>query len=113
MRVIPIDDRKMTLTVATPPRRQSKPNPFTGEIDFDVDVLAVTEDGKADLLRVTVPESGLAKNVVPLVAVQVDGFIGRVWEKQDGRHGVMFACDAMGPVVATNGSAAKASAAAS
>ncbi len=43
MRVIPIDDRKMTLTVATPPRRQSKPNPFTGEIDFDVDLLAVTE----------------------------------------------------------------------
>ncbi len=51
--------------------------------------------------------------MVPLVAVQVDGFIGRVWEKQDGRHGVMFACDAMGLAVATNGSAAKASAAAS
>ena len=36
----------------------------------------------------TVPDSGLDKKVVPLVAVQVDGFIGRVWEKQDGRHGV-------------------------
>jgi hypothetical protein len=57
VRVIPIDDRKMTLTVATPPRRQSKPNPFTGETDCDVDVLAVTEDGKADLLRITVPDS--------------------------------------------------------
>jgi hypothetical protein len=113
MRVIPIDDRKMTLTVATPPRRQSKPNPFTGEIDWDVDVLAVTEDGKADLLRITVPDSGLDKKVGPLMAVQVDGFIGRVWEKQDGRHGVMFACDAMALAVSANGSVAKASAAAS
>ena len=97
MRVIPIDDRKMTLTVATPPRRQSKPNPFTGEIDWDVDVLAVTSDGKADLLRVTVPDSGLDKKVVPLVAVQVDGFIGRVWEKQDGRHGVDVRLRCHGP----------------
>ena len=113
MRVIPIDDRKMTLTVATPPRRQSKPNPFTGEIDWDVDVLAVTEDGKADLLRITVPDSGLDKKVGPLMAVQVDGFIARVWEKQDGRHGVMFACDAMALAVSANGSPAKASAAAS
>jgi hypothetical protein len=113
VRVIPIDDRKTTLTVATPPRRQSKPNPFTGEIDWDVDLLAVTSDGKADLLRVTVPDSGLAKNVVPLVAVDVDEFIARVWEKQDGRHGVMFACDAMRPSAAANGSAAKTSAAVS
>jgi hypothetical protein len=113
MRVIPIDDRKMTLTVATPPRRQSKPNPFTGEVDWDVDVLAVTADGKADLLRVTVPDSGLDKKVGALMTVQVDGFIARVWEKQDGRHGTMFACDAMALAVATNGSASKASAAAS
>jgi hypothetical protein len=113
MRVIPIDDRKMTLTVATAPRRQPKPNPFTGEIDWDVDLLAVTSDGKADLLRVTVPESGMAKNLAPLTPVQVEGFIARVWEKQDGRHGVMFACDALRPVATTNGSAAKASAAAS
>jgi hypothetical protein len=103
----------MTLTVATAPRRQSKPNPFTGEVDYDVDLLAVTEDGKADLLRVTVPESGLAKNIVPLAAVEVEGFVARVWEKQDGRHGVMFACDAMRLVVASNGAGAKASAAAS
>src|SRR3974390_2894006 len=103
MRVIPIDDRKMTLTVATTPRRQSKPNPFTGEVDWDVDVLAVTEDGKADLLRITVPDAGLDKRIVPLATVQVDGFIARVWEKQDGRHGVMFACDAMALAVATNG----------
>jgi hypothetical protein len=113
MRVIPIDDRKMTLTVATPPRRQSKPNPFTGEIDWDVDLLAVTSDGKTDLLRVTVPDSGMPKNLAPLTAVEVEGFIARVWEKQDGRHGIMFACDAMRPVVAANGAAAKASAAAS
>jgi hypothetical protein len=97
--------------VATPPRRQSKPNPFTGEIDFEVDLLAVY-DGKADLLRVTVPESGLAADLTPLTVVELTGFIARVWEKPDGRHGVMFACDSMRPVAATKLAAAKPSAAA-
>jgi hypothetical protein len=78
-----------------------------------VDLLAVTSDGKADLLRVTVPESGIAKNLAPLTPVEVEGFIARVWEKQDGRHGVMFARDAIRPVAAAKGAAAKASAAAS
>jgi hypothetical protein len=113
MKAIPVDDRKMSFTVATPPRRQSKPNPYTGEIDWDVDLLAVTDDGKADLLRVTVPESGLVKGLTPLTAVEVEGLVARVWEKQDGRHGVMFACDAMRPTAPANGVAAKGSAAAS
>jgi hypothetical protein len=111
MKSIPVDDRRMTLTVATSPRQQSKPNPFTGEITWDVDLLAVSDE-KEDLLRVGVPESGLAKNLGPLAIVRVEGLTARVWEKQEGRHGVMFSCDAV-RAVATPGGAAKASGATS
>jgi hypothetical protein len=96
MKSIPVDDRRMTLTVAMLPRQQSRPNPYTGEIMWDVDLLAVIGD-EVDLMRVGVPDSGLAKNLVPLAPIEPDGLIARVWEKQDGRHGVMFGCDALRP----------------
>lgn len=107
MKSIPVDDRRMTLTVAAPPRQKAKPNPFTGEITWDVALLVVSGD-KADVLQVDVGQSGLSKNLSPLAAVEVEGLTARVWEKQDGRHGVMFSCDAVRPVAA-NGSAPKTS----
>ena len=109
MRVIPVDDRKMTLTVVTPPRKQPNPNPVTGEITWDVDLLVLTNDGWPDLMRVGVPESGMPKNLVAMTVVEVDGLIGRPWEKPD-RHGIMFACDSMRVVAATNGAGAKSAA---
>jgi len=76
-----------------------------------LDLLAVRGE-QADLMRVGVPDSGMPKNLTPLARVEVDELIARVWEKQDGRHGVMFACDAVRSAV-TNGAGAKTAAVAS
>jgi hypothetical protein len=92
----------MQLSVAVPPRQQAKPNPFTGEVMWDVDLFAVSDE-RAELLRVAVPDSGLAKNLTPGNAVQVMGLTAIVWEK-DGRHGEMFRCDALRPPGPASGS---------
>jgi len=51
MKSIPVHDRRMQLSVAVPPRQQTKPNPFTGEVMWDVDLFAVADE-RAELLRV-------------------------------------------------------------
>ncbi len=96
MKSIPVDDRRLTLTVAVPPRQRSKPDPFSGEITWDVDLFVVA-DQRAEVLRVGVAESGLSKHLAVGGAVQVEVLTARVWERQDGRHGVMFSCDSIRP----------------
>jgi hypothetical protein len=96
----------MELTVAKPPRRQTKPNPITGELNWEVDLLVVTGDD-VDVIRVSFPDSGLGKNLVPLTPVDLDELILRLWVKPDGRHGEFYVCDAIRAAVATNGSATK------
>ena len=54
-------------------------------------------DGKADLLRVTVPESGLAADLMPLTVVELEGFIARVGEaRRPARGDVRLRCHATG-----------------
>jgi hypothetical protein len=93
MKTIPVDDRRMRLTVAVPPRPQTKPNPFTGEIEWNVDLFVVIDD-RPYVLQVAVPESGAAKGLVADSRVVVEGLTGILWDK-DGRHGVMYRCDAI------------------
>jgi hypothetical protein len=111
MKSIPVDDRRMRLTVATPPRTQSKANPFTGEVEWNVDLFVVADD-RPDVVQVAVPESGVTKGLVPADQVQVDGLTAIVWVK-DGKHGVMFRCDAIRPegpkLAATAGAAGSSS----
>jgi hypothetical protein len=93
----------MRFTVATPPRTQSKPNPFTGEIEWNVDLFIVADD-RPDVVQEAVPESGIGKGLVSEGQVQVDGLTAILWDK-DGRHGVMFRCDAIRPAGAAASSA--------
>ena len=95
MRAIPVDDRRVVFQLATEPRRQEEVNRYTGEIGFNVPLFALV-DGRADLLEVSVPESGLAKDLKPMTIVQVTGLTAREWTK-DGRHGVMFSAESIRP----------------
>jgi hypothetical protein len=109
MRSIPVDDRRFQqLMVAVPPKQQSKANPVTGEVMWDVDLFVIADE-RPDLLRVAVPESGLPKNLTPGSAIQVTGLTVIVWDK-DGRHGQMFRCDAFHPVAPASGATKSAAA---
>jgi hypothetical protein len=109
MKSIPVDDRRMQLLLAVPPRLQSKPNPFTGEVEWNVDLFVVADD-RADVLQVAVPESGLAKNLSPGGTVEVAGLTAIAWEKQ-GNHGLMFRCENVRPVGAASAGSSKQAAA--
>jgi hypothetical protein len=109
MKSIPVDDRRFQqLVVAVPPRQQTKAHPITGEVMWDVDLFVIADE-RPDLLRVAVPDSGLAKNLAPGGAVRVGGLTVVVWEK-DGRHGQMFRCDALSPATAVSASSKPAAA---
>jgi hypothetical protein len=105
MKAIPIDAQRLTLTVAAPPRRQSKPNTLTGEHDWNVPLLALWGD-RAEIMPTTVPDSGMPANLGALAPVDADELIARLWEKQDGRHGAMFSAEALHPR-SVNGSTSK------
>jgi hypothetical protein len=96
MRAIPVDDRRMVFQLAGPPRRQEEPNRFTGEISYDVDLFVLVDD-RADVVRVSVPESGLGKDLKPMTVVQVIGLTAREWVKPDGRRGTFFSAEAIQP----------------
>jgi hypothetical protein len=83
------------LKLAVPPRQQSKANAYTGEVEWNVDLFVVSDE-RADVLQLSVPESGLTKNLTVGGDVQVSGLTAIVWEK-NGNHGLMFRCDAVRP----------------
>ncbi len=93
MRSIPVDDRRMELVVAVPPRQQKEANKVTGEVMWDVDLFVVSDE-RPDVLRVQVPESGLAKTLTPNTKVEASGLTAFTWEK-DNRHGLMFRCESL------------------
>jgi len=86
----------MVCQVALAPRRQDEPNRFTGEITLDIDLFVLVDD-RADLVRVSVPESGLGKDLKPMTVVHVTGLTAREWVKGDGRHGILFSADTVHP----------------
>jgi hypothetical protein len=91
----------MQLTVAVPPRLQTKPNPFTGEIEWNVDLFVVADE-RPDVIQVAVAESKAAKGLGPNSQVQAEGLTAILWEKE-GKHGVMFRCDALRPTTGNGG----------
>jgi hypothetical protein len=98
MRSIPVDDRKMGLSLALPPKQQKDPDKFTGEMMWEVQLLTILGE-RAEVLRVGVSDSGLAKGLAPGDAVQVTGLVAILWENDNG-HGEFFRCESLRPASA-------------
>lgn len=99
MRQIPVDTSTASVMVAQPP--QSKVNRQSGEIQTDretgaklmtVDVMFAM-DGNAEVMTVTVPESGISDELVMGTPVALTGLVARPWENEfngQKRHGIAF-----------------------
>lgn len=99
MRQIPVDTSTASVMVAQPP--QLKVNRQSGEIQTDretgtrlmtVDVMFAM-DGNAEVMTVTVPESGISDELVMGTPVALTGLIARPWENEfngQKRHGIAF-----------------------
>lgn len=100
MRQIPVDTSTAAAMVAQPPQ-QKIANRQTGEIATDretgatlwtVDVMFVM-DGNAEILSVTVPETGISSELAMGTPVALTGLIARPWENEfngQKRHGIAF-----------------------
>ncbi|CAL9529733.1 hypothetical protein SUDANB6_04031 [Streptomyces sp. enrichment culture] len=104
MRVIPVDTSNATLMLgAVRPKVKDRQ---TGEVAVDrdsgtplvlADVMFVL-DGRAEMITVTVPETGIAKNAQPGTAISVDGLCAAPWESVfngQSRHGIAYRATAV------------------
>ncbi|MGW1087757.1 SCO3933 family regulatory protein [Streptomyces sp. NPDC002596] len=106
MRQIPVDTSTAAAMVAQPPTPKIA-NRQTGEIATDretgatlmtVDVMFVM-DSNAEILSLTVPETGVPGDLTMGTPVALTGVIARPWER-DGRHGIAFRAVAVTPLTA-------------
>ncbi|MFD0145397.1 MULTISPECIES: SCO3933 family regulatory protein [unclassified Streptomyces] len=106
MRQIPVDTSTAAAMVAQPPTPKIA-NRQTGEIATDretgatlmtVDVMFVM-DGNAEILSLTVPQTGVSSDLTMGTPVALTGVIARPWER-DGRHGIAFRAVAVTPLTA-------------
>ncbi|MFB6809823.1 hypothetical protein [Streptomyces sp. NPDC056387] len=100
MRQIPVDTSAAMVMVAQPPAAKVKDR-RTGEIATDpetgvrmmtVDVLFAS-NGEAEVLSVTVPETGITGELVMGTPVGLTGLVARPWENEfngQKRHGISF-----------------------
>ncbi|MFF1638410.1 hypothetical protein ACFVXA_12385 [Streptomyces sp. NPDC058246] len=100
MRQIPVDTSAASVMVAQPPQPKVKDR-RTGEIATDaetgaplvtVDVMFVL-DGNAEILTVTLPETGVSGELTMGTPVALTGLIARPWENDfngQKRHGIAF-----------------------
>lgn len=100
MRQIPVDTNAATVMVAQPPQPKFV-NRKAGEVAVDretgeslktVDVLFVL-NGQAEVLNVTVTESGVSGDLVAGTPVALTGLVARPWENEfngQKRHGISF-----------------------
>jgi hypothetical protein len=100
MRQIPVDTSAATVMVGQPPQPKVRDR-RTGEIATDtetgaslmtVDVMFVL-DGNAEILTVTVPETGISGELTMGTPVALTGLIARPWENEfngQKRHGIAF-----------------------
>ncbi|MEU4116515.1 hypothetical protein AB0F71_18730 [Kitasatospora sp. NPDC028055] len=99
MRTIPVDTTSATAMLGVV---RDKVKDFqTGEIAVDketgakllvADVMFVL-DGRAEMISVTVPETGLAKGTKPGALVAFTGLVATPWENNfngQARHGIAF-----------------------
>jgi hypothetical protein len=104
MRVIPVDTSNAALMLgAVRPKVKDRQ---TGEraVDRDsgtplvlADVMFVLDE-RAEMITVTVPETGIAKGTLPGTAVTVTGLCATPWESVLGgqaRHGIAFRATAV------------------
>ncbi|MGW5197187.1 MULTISPECIES: SCO3933 family regulatory protein [Streptomyces] len=100
MRQIPVDTSAASVMVAQPPQPKVRDR-RTGEIATDtetgaslmtVDVMFVLE-GNAEILTLTVPETGVSDELTMGTPVVLTGLIARPWENEfngQKRHGIAF-----------------------
>ncbi|MEF9882707.1 SCO3933 family regulatory protein [Streptomyces sp. P9-A4] len=100
MRQIPVDTSAAMVMVAQPPAPKIA-NRQTGEIATDretgttlmtVDVMFVM-DGNAEILNLTVPETGISEELSMGTPVALTGVVARPWENEfngQKRHGISF-----------------------
>ncbi|MCE7079978.1 hypothetical protein [Streptomyces sp. ST2-7A] len=100
MRQIPVDTSSAMVLVAQPAQPKVT-NRQTGEIAIDretgvklltVDVLFVM-DGQAEVLNVTIPETGVSGELTTGMPVALTGLVARPWENDfngQRRHGIAF-----------------------
>ncbi|QKV93027.1 hypothetical protein HUT19_15730 [Streptomyces sp. NA02950] len=100
MRQIPVDTSAASVMVAQPPQPKVKDR-RTGERAMDaetgaalmtVDVMFVL-DGNAEILSLTVPETGISGELAMGTPVALTGLIARPWENEfngQKRHGIAF-----------------------
>ena len=92
---IPVDQaplRAVLLTVG--PKLDFKGRPRTrvdGTPLATVELVVQTQSG-ADVLAVTVPAVGVAKELPQYAPVFLDGLLARYWE-MEGRHGIAFSAE--------------------
>ncbi|MGW5123814.1 SCO3933 family regulatory protein [Streptomyces sp. NPDC004069] len=118
MRQIPVETSSAAVMVAQPPQPKVRDR-RTGEVATDaetgavlmtVDVMFVL-DGNAEILSLTVPETGISGELAMGTPVALTGLIARPWENEfngQKRHGIAFRAVAVTSLVDT---AAKAKAA--
>lgn len=105
MRRILVDTTPAMMMVATEPQPKIK-NRETGEIATDRDTgvslfnvgVVYIADGAADVITVTVPESGIPSGLAAGVPITTTGLAAFMWEGNFGgqdRHGVSFRASAL------------------
>ncbi|WP_037568551.1 SCO3933 family regulatory protein [Phaeacidiphilus oryzae] len=110
-----IDTTTAVVFVAVPPAPKVA-NRQTGEIATDRETgaklmtlgLTVADEGEANLLTVSVPETGIAGELQPGMPVMVTGLRARDWENEfngQKRHGISFRAVAVTAQSAVNGKA--------
>lgn len=104
MRSIPVDTTAAATMLGAV--RQKVKDRQTGEIAVDretgapllvADVMFVF-DGRAEMIAVTVPETGIAKGVVPGAVIVLTGLVATPWESTfngQARHGIAFRANAI------------------
>ncbi|MFJ7154484.1 hypothetical protein ACIQUQ_06060 [Streptomyces sp. NPDC101118] len=108
MRQIPVDTSAAMVMVAQPPAPKIA-NRQTGEVATDrdsgatlmsVDVMFVM-DGNAEILTLTVPETGISGTLTMGTPVALTGVVARPWENEfngQKRHGISFRAVAVTPL---------------
>ncbi|MFJ3339038.1 hypothetical protein [Streptomyces sp. NPDC086766] len=100
MRQIPVNTSDASVMVAQPPQPKVRDR-RTGEVATDaetgaslmtLDVMFVL-DGNAEILSITVPETGVSGELTMGTPVALTGLIARPWENEfngQKRHGIAF-----------------------
>ncbi|MEU0438905.1 hypothetical protein ABZ202_03785 [Streptomyces sp. NPDC006186] len=100
MRQIPVDTSTASVMVAQPPQKKIRDrrsgeiatDPQTGADLMTVDVMFAL-DGAVEILKVSVPETGISGDLVMGTPVALTGLVATPWENEfngQKRHGIAF-----------------------